>query len=339
MRIIVDAFGGDNAPLEIIKGCAAAVEKLGVEITLTGSEEKIKKVAAENGIDLRNITIYHAPDVITMEDEPGEIVKSFKNSSMAQGLKLLGQGEGDAFVSAGNTGALVVGSTFLVKRIKGISRAALAPIVPADTDSYMLIDAGANTECRPEMLRQFAIMGAVYMEKVMGRKDASVGLVNIGTEEIKGRELETSAYSLLQNSPVNFIGNVEARSLPFGVCDVAVTDGFTGNIVLKLTEGVASALGKNIKDIFKKNLKTKIAAALVMKGLIDFKKKLDYTEYGGAPLLGISRPVFKAHGSSNHVAIMNAIRLAADFAKTGVISEIEKRLEELQKAETETERQ
>lgn len=241
-EIIVDAFGGDNAPLEILKGCAEAVAEYGVNILLVGSKRKIEKIATENGILLYHMEIIDVEDVITNEDDPSEIIKSKNNCTMAQGLKLLAQGEGDAFVSAGNSGALVMGATFIVKRIKGIKRCAFAPVVPKDNGCFMLIDCGANVECRPEMLKQFGVMGSIYMNKVMGVKNPRVGLVNVGIEEHKGGEFQHEAYNRLKESNLNFVGNVEAREVPFDAADVVVTDGFTGNVMLKLFEGVALTL-------------------------------------------------------------------------------------------------
>lgn len=222
---------------------------------------------------------------------------------MAVGLELLKSGEVDAFLSAGSTGALVMGSTFIVKRIKGIKRAAIATVLPGDEGAFMLIDCGANVECRPDMLLQFGIMGSVYMNKIMNIDKPTVGLANIGAEETKGTELQKEAFELLRNSKINFTGNIEARDVPAGKCQVVVADGFTGNIILKLTEGVAMSMYRNIKGVFTKNIFSKLAAAMVMGGLKDFKKKMDYSEYGGAPLMGISKPVIKAHGSSDAKAI------------------------------------
>ena len=240
MKIIVDAFGGDNAPLEVIKGSAMAVEKLDVEVILVGNEEKIKSTASENNISLNGISIKHAPDVIDVCEEPTWILKEKAECSMAVGMKMLVANEGDAFVSAGSTGALVVGSTFIVKRIKGIKRAALATIMPTQKDPTMLLDVGANADCRPEMLTQFGIMGSCYMNKIMGIENPTVGLINIGSEKSKGRALEIETYEQLSNAPVNFIGNIEAREIPKGECSVVVADGFTGNIALKLYEGMGS---------------------------------------------------------------------------------------------------
>ncbi len=307
-KIIVDAFGGDNAPLEVIKGCERAVRELGVSIILTGSEEKIKKCAAENGLSLSGIEIVHTDDVFDIHEEPKEIMKSGKNSSMALGLNLLSEGKGDAFVSAGSTGALVMGATFIVKRIKGIKRIAPSPILPGDKGSFILLDAGANTECRPEMLVQFAVMGSAYMEKVMGVKSPKVGLLNIGSEETKGRELEIEAYKLLEKSGLNFAGNIEARDLPKGEVQVVVTDGFTGNIVLKLYEGMGSFFAKRVKWIF--SGAGKLGAIFSLGKIKAFRKQMDYKEVGGSALLGVRKPVIKAHGSSDGTAFFNAVRQA-----------------------------
>ena len=308
LNIIVDAFGGDNAPLEVIKGCERAVRELGVSIILTGSEPKIKKCAGENGLSLSGIEIVHTDDVFDIHEEPKEIIKSGKNSSMALGLSLLAEGRGDAFVSAGSTGALVMGATFIVKRIKGIKRIAPSPVLPGDNGSFILLDAGANTECRPEMLVQFAIMGSAYMEKVMGVKDPKVGLLNIGSEETKGRELEIEAYKLLEKSGLNFTGNVEARDMPRGDVQVVVTDGFTGNIALKLYEGMGSFFAKKVKWIF--SGAGKLGALFSMGKIKQFRKQMDYKEVGGSALLGVRKPVIKAHGSSDGTAFFNAVRQA-----------------------------
>lgn len=322
MKILVDAFGGDNAPLEVIKGSIMALENLDVDITLVGDEEKIKSVAYENNLDLGKINIKHASRVIDICDEPTMVIKEKSDCSMAVGLKMLSDGEGDAFVSAGSTGALVVGATFIVKRLKGIKRAALATIIPTQNEPTMLLDVGANADCRPEMLVQFGIMGSCYMNKIMNVDNPSVGLLNIGTEESKGRELELNTYAQLKNAPVNFVGNIEAREIPKGNCSVVVADGFTGNIALKLFEGMGSFFGKTLKEMLMTGIKSKLAAILILNKVKAFKKKMDYSEYGGAPLLGTSKPVFKAHGSSNAKAFYNAIRQADNFVKKNVIGEI-----------------
>ncbi len=329
MKIGVDIFGGDNAPLAVLVGCAEAKKEYGVEILACGKKEEIERIAAENGISLEGIEILNADRVMPMEADSTEIIKEYSTSSMAVLLKALAEGKCDAAVSAGSTGALVVGATFIVKRIRGIKRAALAPIIPTTAEKYLLIDSGANVECRPEMLVQFGVMGSIYMEKVEGVVSPRVGLINVGTEECKGAPLQKEAYELLGKAPLNFVGNIEARDVPSGKCDVAVADGFTGNIVLKLTEGTAMGMMKEIKGILYSNLLTKLAALVLKKGLYAFKKKMDYTEYGGAPLLGIAKPVIKAHGSSDAKAFKNAIRQAAAFTQSGAIEAIAAAVKEM----------
>lgn len=320
MKIIIDMYGGDNAPKAPILGAAMAAKELGVEIVAVGNEAEMRKICEEN--DISGFEFIDAPMVMPVCAEPTEVMKSYKESSLAVGLKALADGRGDAFVSAGSTGAIVVGATLIVKRIKGIKRAALASVIPGLDRSYMLLDLGANVECRPEMLCQFASMGSIYMNKLEGVESPEVGLINIGAEESKGGELQKEAYKLLKESDLNFIGNVEPRDLPKGVCDVAVADGWTGNIVLKLTEGLVSAFGKKLKGVMMSSLLTKLGA-LTMKGaLTDFKKSMDYTERGGAPLLGIAKPVIKAHGSSDPKAFMNAVRQAKAFYEQDVVGNI-----------------
>ena len=320
MKVIIDMYGGDNAPKAPILGAAMAAKELGVDIVAVGNEAEMRKICEENGIS--GFEFIDAPLVMPVCAEPTKIMKEYKQSSLAVGLKDLADGRGDAFVSAGSTGAIVVGATLIVKRIKGIKRAALASVIPGLDRSYMLLDLGANVECRPEMLCQFASMGSIYMNKLEGVKNPEVGLINIGAEESKGGELQKEAYKLLKESDLNFIGNVEPRDLPKGVCDVAVADGWTGNIVLKLTEGLVSAFGKKLKGVMMSSLLTKLGA-LTMKGaLTDFKKSMDYTERGGAPLLGIAKPVIKSHGSSDPKAFMNAIRQAKAFYEQDVIGTI-----------------
>ncbi|SFX63974.1 phosphate acyltransferase PlsX [Ruminococcus sp. XPD3002] len=331
-RVIVDAFGGDNAPLEVLKGCERAVRELGVSVILTGSSDKIKKCAEENGISLEGIEIEHTDDVFDIHEEPKEIIKSGKNTSMALGLQLLADGRGDAFVSAGSTGALVMGATFIVKRIKGIKRVAPSPVMPADKGSFILVDAGANTECRPEMLVQFAVMGSAYMEKVMGVSTPKVGLLNIGAEETKGRELEIESYKLLESSGLNFTGNIEARDIPKGEIQVVVTDGFTGNVVLKLYEGMGSFFSKKIKWIF--SGAGKIGALFSLGKIKQFRKQMDYKEVGGSALLGVRRPVIKAHGSSDATAFYNAVRQAKRCVEGKVTEAIEEYVAAIAKEQT-----
>lgn len=322
MKIIVDAFGGDNAPLEIIKGCALAVEDLGIDIILTGDKNIIKKTAIENGISLNNIKVVHTDVVISPDDDASAVVKEKKNSSMGMGFQLLNSGEGDAFVSAGNSGALVMGSSLIIKRIKGVKRPAFAPVMPKAQGCFMLVDGGANNEVRPDMLQQFAIMGSIYMNKVMGIDNPRVGLANVGTEEHKGGSLQQEAYELLKATPINFIGNVEGRDIPADGCDVLVTDGFNGNLILKTYEGVAMELMGKIKGLFKKNAKNKIAAAMIMSDLKKLAKEMDYNEYGGAAIMGVNKPVFKAHGSSKAKTIKSALRLTKQFVEGNVVEEI-----------------
>lgn len=333
MNIIVDAFGGDNAPLEIIKGSVAAIEEYGIDVTFVGNEEIIRKVSKENNINIEGIKIVHADSVIS-QNEPGtEVVKSKKDSSMAVGLQLLRDGQGDAFISAGSSGALCVGATLIVKRIKGIKRPAFAPVIPTLNGFTMLVDSGANVECKPQMLVQFATMGAIYMNKVMGIENPTVGLANVGTEEHKGGELQQKTYELLKESKLNFIGNVEGRDFPIGCCDVCVADGFTGNMMLKTYEGVAEALMGKIKGVFTKNLKTKLAASMILKDFKEMKKTIDYKEYGGAPIVGCTKPVFKAHGSANANTFKNAIRLTKEYAETNLIAEITASLKDFDEGE------
>lgn len=322
MKIIIDAFGGDNAPVEIIKGARMAKDEYNIDIILTGSESKIRKAAAENDIKIDDMQIADAPEVITMEDDPSAVIKTKKNSSMALGFNLLAQGEGDAFISAGNSGALVMGATMIVKRIKGVKRPAFAPVLPTLKGCSMLIDGGANVECRPEMLVQFGLMGSIYMNKVIGVDNPKIGLANCGAEEHKGTPLYQEAYQLLKSSNLNFVGNIEGRGVPEGDSDVVVADGFTGNIILKMYEGVAGTLMGKIKGIFTKNVKNKLAAALVLSDMKEMKKQFDYNEYGGSPILGVSKPVFKAHGSSKARTIKSAVGLTVQFVKNNVVNEI-----------------
>lgn len=330
MKIAVDAFGGDNAPLEIIRGAAEAAREYGVDILLTGNEEIIKKCISENEIIFPNgYKIAHSDDAISMDDDPVSIIKEHKNCSMAIAFKALNEGTADAFVSAGSTGAIVVGGTLIVKRIKGVKRPALGSIIPsAGGEPYLLMDMGANAECRPEMLCQFGVMASVFVENVAGKKNPRIGLLNIGTEDTKGDTLRKEAYALLRNSPVNFVGNIESRDMPKGICDVIITDGFTGNIALKLMEGTTVQTFKLVKGVMKRSVKNILAAAVLKKDLYEIKELLDSSEIGGAPLLGVRKPVVKAHGSSDAKAIKNAIRQAVQTAEKNVCGIIEEKLAE-----------
>jgi len=327
MRVVIDAYGGDNAPLEIVKGAALASNELGVDVTLTGNKTEIEKIINDNALSFKgDLKIIHTEDVISMHDEPTTLLKAHSESSMALAFKELAEGNADAFVSAGSTGAVVVGGTLIIKRIKGIKRPALAGLIPSPQGHYMLMDMGANAECRPEMLQQFGIMASVYLEKVEGINEPKIGLLNIGVEDTKGTELQREAYELLSNSPINFVGNIESREMPKGVCDAVITDGFTGNIALKLIEGTATTFFKMVKGVLYKSIINKLAALVLKKDLYSLKSMMDSSEVGGAPLLGVKKPVIKAHGSSDAKAIKNAVRQAVTFYQNNVIGKIEENL-------------
>ncbi len=326
MKIAVDAFGGDNSPNAVIEGAVQAVREYGVEIILTGDKEKIISRFAELSLPMDNITIVDADGIIRIEDNPLDIRKDKLNTSMGKAFQLVTSGEADAFVSAGSTAALVVGGTMLTGRLKGIKRPALAPIMPSKDGFYIFLDGGANLECRPEMLVQFAIMGSVYAGKIMGINTPRVGLLNVGTEEEKGRELEHQTFELLGKAPINFIGNIEGRDPTMGMCDVAITDGFTGNVYLKTVEGMGAFMKLSLNNIFKRSLGSKIGYLLAKKGVTSLGKKMDYKEVGGSPLLGSAKPVIKAHGSSDARAFKNAIRQAKEFVENDVNTEIENNL-------------
>lgn len=323
MRIVVDAFGGDNAPIEIVKGASEASNQFDCEITLTGKKSEIEQIIEQNNLSFKgSLIIVDTDDVISMHDDPTTILKSHSNSSMALAFKELCESRADAFVSAGSTGAIVVGGTLMVKRIKGIKRPALGGLIPSPDGHYMLMDMGANAECRPEMLAQFGVMASVYLEKVEGISNPKVGLLNIGVEDTKGDELRVEAHKLLKQAPINFVGNIESREMPKGVCDAVITDGYTGNIALKLIEGTSITLFKMIKNALYKNIINKIAALILKKDLYSLKSMMDSSEIGGAPLLGVLKPVIKAHGSSDAKAIKNAIRQAIVFTQKQVIATI-----------------
>lgn len=323
LKIVIDGFGGDNAPIEILQGCALAVQDFDVELIVTGNKYIIEEEAKKNNISLNKIEIVNCESVLPVCEDPVQILKKYSSSSMAVGLSLLSKGVADAFISAGSTGGLVVGASFIVKRVKGVKRAAIATIIPTDKHCYMLIDSGANHICRPEMLAQFGLMGSIYMEKILKINNPKVGILNIGVEESKGTELQKEAAALLENSELNFVGNIEARDVPFGVADVVVTDGFVGNMILKYTEGLAKFFSLEIKEMFNENIFTKLSGAIVKKRFKKFKQKLDYSEFGGAILLGVQKPVIKAHGSSNAKAIKNAIKQAIKMVKNNTVGEIE----------------
>ena len=311
MQIIVDLMGGDNAPLAPLDGAAQAVKEYGVQIIGLGDEALIRKTAADNHISLDGIRLVHCSENIEMCDEPARAVRQKKDSTIVVGLNMLKEGKGDAFVSAGSTGALHVGTSLIVRTLRGIKRPALATLIPAQKKPYLLLDAGANVECRVDMLEAFAVMGSCYMQRVEGRKDPAVALVNNGAEESKGTPLLREAHQQLKTTPgIRFVGNIEPRDVPSGSADVVVCDGFTGNVVLKLTEGVAKMIMGMIKGMFLSGLTTKLAYLLLRGPIAGLKKQMDSEEYGGAPFLGARQPVIKAHGSSKAKAIKNAIRQA-----------------------------
>lgn len=326
MIIAIDAMGGDNAPDAIIKGSTLALNEIDSKILLVGNKDIIEKQLSKNSADLKRIEIIHTTEVITNDDKPVQAIRRKKDSSMVVGLKLLKEREVDAFISAGNTGALLAGGLLRVGRVKGLDRPALAPIYPTLKGFSLLVDAGANVDCKPRNLLEFAVMGSTYLEEVLGVEKPKVGIVNVGVEEGKGNKLVNEAYELLNKSKLNFIGNVEARDIPDGVADIIVCDGFVGNIILKITEGVATSMSTMLKEQLLKNTMRKLSALFLKNGFKEFKSRLDYTEYGGAPLLGVKGAVFKAHGSSNAKAIKNAIKYGEVFAKNKVIDSIEEEI-------------
>ena len=341
MKIIVDAMGGDNAPGEIVKGAVQAVQELETEVVLVGRAEEILRSIQNMGLtDLpKGLEIANSTQVITMEDDPARAVRDKKDSSMSVMLRMLRDGEGDAAVSAGSTGALLSGATLVVKRIRGVRRAALAPILPTKKGSCVLIDCGANAECSPEYLVQFAFMGDALARLYLGLEKPRVGLLNIGAESGKGTSLQKDAYRLLEQAgdagKLNFIGNVEGRDVLEGACDVLVTDGFSGNVLLKTMEGTALYLTGELKSLFLSSLRTKIAALLVKKDIQGFKKKLDYREVGGTVFLGITKPVVKAHGSCDARAMKNAIAQALRLASSDMSADLVEKLADLPSLEAE----
>ncbi len=320
MRIIIDAMGGDRAPEEIIKGACAASLETDAQLVLVGREDIMSEYIAKYP-HAETLETIHADSVIEMDDDPMSVVKSKKDSSMSVGLRLLKE-SADAFVSAGSTGALHAGATLSVRNMKGVRRAAIATLLPFEQPT-LLMDSGANITVTPENLLQWAHIGSLYMQKVLGIEHPRVGLLNNGTEDCKGTQLQRDAYALLSESEdIEFVGNIEGKQIPFAACDVLVTDGFTGNITLKLTEGMAKFLLGILKDTFSSGLRGKIAYLLMRSSLRSLKGRFDASKLGGAPILGISRPVIKAHGSSDAEAIKNAVLQAERFAASGIIDEL-----------------
>ena len=332
MRILIDAMGGDNAPGEIVRGAVDAQKEFGVDITLYGRAEEVRPFLRECGVadDDAHLTLIDAPEVISMEDDPATAARKKPNSSMSMALKALHLGEGDAVISAGSTGALLSGATLIVRRVRGIRRACFGPVLPNGKNGVLLIDCGANAECTPEYLLQFAYMGKFYSQEILGCSEPRIGLLNIGAEDTKGTQLQKDTFSLLKAADeagrLKFIGNVEARDALFGGVDVLVADGFSGNVLLKGIEGTAMMLMKELKKIFYKNTKNKLAAAMLKNDVYSLKALLDPSEVGGTALLGISKPVIKAHGSSDARAIRSAVRQTIAFMNAGVIGSIEKNI-------------
>ncbi|MBP3478411.1 MAG: phosphate acyltransferase PlsX [Oscillospiraceae bacterium] len=340
MKIILDAMGGDNAPQAPVMGAVEAVKTWGSQITLVGRGEEILRVLRENGIaDLPNgLEIANADDVVDMHDDPAAVIHKRKNSSMVVGLKMLADGNGDAFISAGSTGALLTGATLLVKRVKGIRRAAMGPAMPNKAGGKtIIVDCGANAECTPEFLLQFGVVGSLHAKKSFGVENPRVGLLNIGTEDSKGTPLQKEAYALLKDASekgiVNFIGNVEGRDVLLGGVDVVVCDGFSGNVLLKSIEGTAYFMGSLMKHkIFKRNVLSMIGYLFCKKGVDEVMKMMDYREIGGTQFLGIKKPVIKAHGSSDALAFRNAVRQAEDAVKANIADELAQELQKLSEA-------
>lgn len=322
MKIIIDVMGGDNAPDEILKGAFDAANEYGVELVLVGDETQIKRVASMCSFDLADHCVVHTDVVVNMDDDPMVVLHAKKESSLCCGLRMLASGEGDAFVSAANTGALFTAASLIVRKIPGIQRAAIASILPM-TPPVLLLDSGANVSVTDGYLEQFAVMGSAYMKNVHAIESPRIGLLNNGTEESKGTQLQMDTYKRLrENRDINFVGNVEANNIPFDACDVLVADGFTGNIALKSIEGMGKMMLKTLKDCFYTNIRTKAAAVLINEEIQNIKKNFDPSEYGGAPLLGLRKPVIKAHGSSKAKAIKNAIRQARNCANLDVSEKI-----------------
>lgn len=340
MKIILDAMGGDNAPQAPVLGAIEAVKRYNADIILVGRGQEILEVLKKNGLNTlpEGVEIAHADDVVDMHDDPASVIHKRKNSSMIIGLKMLADGKGDAFVSAGSTGALLTGATLLVKRVRGIRRAAMAPAMPTKAGTKVIIcDCGANAECTPEFLLQFGLVASAYSKFTLGVENPRVGLLNIGSEDSKGTQLQKDAYALLKDASdrglLNFTGNVEARDVPLGAVDVVVCDGFSGNILIKSIEGTAMFMGSMLKRMFKKNLGSKLGYLLCKSGVQDMMKLLDYREIGGTQFLGIKKPVIKAHGSSDALAFRNAVKQAMTAAEGDFTAQLEKNLAALKGSE------
>ena len=341
MKIILDAMGGDNAPEAPVLGAIEAARDFGAQITLVGRGEEILEVMRKNGISNlpQGMEIANAEEVVDMHDDPANVIRKKKNSSMVVGLRMVAEGDGSAFISAGSTGALLSGATLIIKRVKGIRRAAMGPVMPNKAGGKtVILDCGANAECTPEFLLQFGLVGSLYARKYLGTENPKVGLLNIGTEDTKGTSLQKEAYALLQDASergvLNFVGNVEARDVPLGAVDVVVCDGFAGNVLLKSIEGTAMFMGSLMKHkIFKRNIFSPLGYLFCKPGVDEVMKMLDYREIGGTQFLGIKKPVIKAHGSSDALAFRNAVKQAMDAANSDISAELEQELKALAKEE------
>lgn len=325
MRILIDGMGGDNAPEEIVKGAVAAAKDIDHEILIIGPEGQLRTLLAKEGAEDLNIDVINATEVVTNDEHPAMAVRKKKDSTITKGMTMLRNKEVDVFISAGSTGALLSAGLFNVGRIKGIKRPGIATFFPkiGKGEKLLLLDCGASVDAKPEYLLQFGIMGTVFMENVAGVKDPTVMLLNVGAEEAKGDELHREAHRLLKNSTVNFIGNIEGRDIPYGVCDIVVTDGFSGNVFLKSAEGVASSIMHTLKELVMKSNKAKIGMLMAKTQLESLKREFDYSEEGGAPILGLKGAAFKMHGSSDRKAVYNAILKSIPYVENNVNDKIE----------------
>ena len=328
MRILVDAMGGDHAPEAIVRGCMEAIKcKDGYEILLIGDSDKINKILKENNFKNSRLKVIHAHEIITNEDMPTRAIRRKKNSSMVVGYNMLKRNEGDVFISAGSTGALLTGALLILGRLKGIDRPALGAIIPTKSGRALLVDAGLNSTCKPINLLQFAMFGTIYMKELLNIENPRVGLLNMGTEARKGTEVLRQAYELLMNSGLNFVGNIEGRDLPEGKVDIAVCDGYVGNVLLKFLEGTGSYIFAFLKGIFRKTIFSKLSFLFVMNDMKEFKKKLDAEECGGAPILGVNGLVLKSHGNSNAKTIKNVVLKAYQLVNNKVFEKIRDNLD------------
>ncbi|MGI6728176.1 MAG: phosphate acyltransferase PlsX [Anaerovoracaceae bacterium] len=331
MRIAVDGMGGDNAPIEIVKGCVEAANLISEEIIIVGDQKRIQKELNKYKYKQDQIKIVHAADVITNDEAPVRAVRTKTESSLVKGITLVKNQEADLFISAGNTGAIMAGGLFILGRTQGIDRPAIAATYPILTGGVsLLVDSGANVECKPNNLLEFATMGSIYMEKVLNINKPKVGLINIGTEETKGTTVLKAAYMLLAKSSLNFIGNIEARDVPKGICDVMVCDGFVGNVILKLSEGLAWNILKQIKSKITKGVLSKMGGLLLSGKLKELKNEFDYSEYGGAPILGVKGALLKTHGSSDAKAVKNTILKGIPYVENHVVQIIQDSVLELE---------